>query len=195
MATFRGVEGACHAVVELLRDNYDPSDFPGHDLEFRVVPVTAFDTGLTAGVSVFLYRITLNGADRTPPGRRTEDGGRFRSQLPLDLHILLTAWGNDPSLEQAVAGWMMRVLEDHPILPAGLLNRRTDGVFRADESTEISVGQLAMEDLLQLWELIGGTYRLSVPYEVRNVRIESERELVSGAPVQDRTQRYEELVQ
>ena len=195
MATYRGIEGACQAVVELLRDNYDPDDFPGHDLEFRVLPVSAFDTGLTAGVSVFLYRVMINNTDRTPPGRRTDAGGRLRHQLPLDLLMIMTAWGNDPSLQQSIAGWMMRTMEDYPVLPSGLLNRRTADVFRPDETVELAVGELPTEDLLHLWELLGSSssYQLSVPYVARNVRIESSRELVTAEPVQDRVQEYEAI--
>ncbi|MFD0449567.1 hypothetical protein ACFQZK_00615 [Rhodococcus aetherivorans] len=66
MATYRGIEAACHAVVELLRDNYDPAAF-NRDLEFRVLSTGGFNGGLTAGVSVFLYRVMLNDSHRTPP--------------------------------------------------------------------------------------------------------------------------------
>ena len=186
MATHRGIEATCQAVVELLRDDYAPDDFM-QELEFRVLSVGSFHHGLTAGVSLFLYRVLVNGADRTPPGRRSDEGGRLRHQLPLDLHFMLTAWAKDPSLQHSIAGWMMRTLEDHTVLPAALLNRRTDGVFRPDETVELGVAELATEDLLHLWELLGAeTYQLSVPYLARNVRLESHRSLVTGSLIQDR---------
>lgn len=190
MASQRGIEATCQAVVELLRDNYDPADF-NHDLDFRVLSTGGFDNGLTAGVSLFLYRVLVSDAPRTPPGRLTDSGGRLHSQLPLDLHLILTAWAPDASLQQAIVGWMMRTLEDHRVLPSALLNRRTADVFRDDEAVELIVADLVTEDLLHLWELLGtGTYQLSVPYVARNVRIESDRELTTAAPVRDRVGDY-----
>ena len=142
-------------------------------------------------MSVFLYRIMVNDAHRTPPGRRSETGELTQTQLPLDLHVILTAWAPEASLQQAIAGWMMRTLEDNRILPPGLLNRPLPGVFRDDESVELLTGDMVTEDLLHLWELLGtGHYQLSVPYVARNVRIESQRELTSGALVQERTVDY-----
>ena len=85
----------------------------------------------------------------------------------------------------------MRTLEDHRVLPSGLLNRITPGVFRDDEALEILPADLITEDLLHLWELLGsGHYQLSVPYVARNLRIESQRGLVTAAPVQDRITDY-----
>ena len=90
MATHRGIEATCQAVVGLLRDNYDPVAF-NRDLDFEVLSTGGFTGGLTAGVSVFLYRIMVNDAHRTPPGRRTDTGELTQTQLPLDLHVILTA--------------------------------------------------------------------------------------------------------
>lgn len=185
MASHRGIESACQAVVDLLRDEYDPLDF-NQELEFRVLGAGGFGQGLDAGVSAFLYRIMVNDSPRTPPGRRTDGGAPLHTQLPLDVHVILTAWGRDPSLQQSIAGWMMRTLEDHRVLPPALLNRRTEGVFRDDETVEVLPAELITEDLLHLWEVLGAsTYQLSVPYVLRNLRIESRRELVLAAPVQD----------
>jgi hypothetical protein len=190
VATHRGIEATCQAVVELLRDNYDPAAF-NRDLDFQVLSTGGFTSGLTAGVSLFLYRIMVNDAHRTPPGRRTDTGELTQTQLPLDLHMVLTAWAPEASLQQAIAGWMMRTLEDNRVLPPGLLNRLLDGVFRDDETVELLNGEMVTEDLLHLWELLGtGHYQLSVPYVARNVRIESPREFVSGALVQERTTHY-----
>lgn len=193
MASHRGIESACQAVVDLLRDNYDPVDF-NQDLEFRVLGAGGFGHGLDAGVSVFLYRIMVNDSPRTPPGRRTDAGAPLNTQLPLDVHLILTAWGREPSLQQSIAGWMMRTLEDHRVLPPALLNRRTESVFRDDETVEVLPAELITEDLLHLWELLGTpTYQLSIPYVVRNLRIESHRELVVAAPVQDRVTDFHRL--
>ncbi len=53
-------------------------------------------------------------------------------------------------------------------------------------------GELANEDLLRIWEVLGlGSYQLSVPYVARVVTIESAVPLLAaeGRPVQDRVHR------
>lgn len=186
MARPRALEAVCLSVVDLLRDNYVPSEF-NQDLEFRVYASGDFAQHMSAGVSLFPYRIFVNGAHRIPAGRIAPNGMRTRNRLPLDLHFVLTPWGKDASTQLAIAGWMMRTLEDTPILPPGLLNRRLPGVFDPDESVEVVVGELATEDLLHLWELVGtNSYRLSVPYMARSVRIESEWPLDEHELVQER---------
>jgi hypothetical protein len=192
MADVRAITAVCEAVIYLLRSNYRPADFDA-ELEFEVYSVQDFTQPMKAGVSVFLYRIFPNGTYRHPPGRRLNNG-RMQTLLPLDLHFLLTAWGTDASLQQTVAGWMMRVLEDHPLLPAGLLNARYRDVFEPEETVEIALGDLRTEDLLRIWEtLTQNMYQLSVPYLARNVRIAS-REVrgAVGAPVQEREYAYHE---
>lgn len=110
--------------------------------------------------------------------------------MSLQLHFLLTAWAPDASLQHYLTGWMMRVLEDHPVLPAGQLNRRYDPdspVFLPDETVELSAAPLENEELFHLWDLIGPqTYQLSVPYQARGLRIESTRLLEQHGPVRER---------
>jgi len=106
----------------------------------------------------------------------------------LDIHFLLTAWGKEASLQHTIAGWMMRILEDTPIFPAGLLNKRTADVFHPDETVEVGLTQLTTEELFRIWEVIGNNaYQISVPYVARFVRIESEHLLAEGKPIQERT--------
>ena len=133
---------------------------------------------------------------RTPVGRRSESGAPLQPQLPVDVHFILTAWAPDASLQQGITGWMMRTMDDHRVLPPGLLNRMAPGVFREDETVEVLDGELVSEDLFRLWELLGSvTYQLSVPYVARNIRLESERELVSAARVRERVVDYQGAVQ
>lgn len=193
MATYRAIEAVCDATVALLRDNY-PDEVREPALRFEVFRKADFDTGMTAGVSLFLYRVFVDGTDRSPRGRVLLDGHQF-PQMPLQLHFLLTAWGPTASLQQFLTGWMMRTVEDYPMLPAGLLNRRYDEdepVFWPDETVELSVAPLETEDLFHLCDLIGTT-QLSVPYQARGILVESGRLLGDGRPVQEREHRFATL--
>lgn len=187
MADYRAVAAVTEAVASLLESQYVPGSFGGQQLEFGVYLAKDFAHPMQAGVSVFLYRIYANGTQRTPGGRIGPDGQRYRTQMPLDLHFLLTAWAQDPSLQHAIAGWMMRVLEDTPILPAGLLNRTMPDVFHPDETVEIVLAEIETETLFRIWEVIvHHAYQISVPYAARTVRIESSQLQAEPPVVQTR---------
>jgi hypothetical protein len=187
MASYEAVSAVSSAIIHLLESQYQPEDFDDNQLEFKVYVAKDFANPMDAGVSVFLYRIYPNGTHRTPAGRLDAFGRRLRTQLPLDLHFLLTAWAKDASLQHTIAGWMMRVLEDVPSFSAGLLNSTFDNVFHADETVEIGLTELSTEELFRIWEVIGEkAYQLSIPYVARTVRIESRLSAGDGEPVQER---------
>lgn len=191
MADFRALHAVGGALLDLLRSSYRPEDFDGNELTFELYTSADFDQPMTAGVSVFLYRVLANGNHRIPSGRLGPDGRRFQNQLPVDLHYLVTAWSNEASLQHTIAGWMMRVLEDHPVLPAALLNLAVPGSFRDDETVELSLAELGTEDLLRIWEtMVDKKFQLTVPYVARTVKIESREKKSAGAPVQERVFPY-----
>ena len=169
MAGFKAIDAVSRAVVALLREHYRPADFEDRPLEFKVC--LAQDLPMKAGVSFFLYRIQANGAIRTPPGRPVPGGERRPPPLAVDLHFLLTAWAGDASLQHAIAGWIMRVMEDHPVLAAPALDGQ---VFQPGETVEIVLEGLAAEEILRIWEVTANhAYQISVPYVARSVQIES----------------------
>jgi hypothetical protein len=186
MAGFQAVHLVCEAVLDVLRDNV-PAALADHEPDFQVYTASNFNQQpMSAGVSLFLYRITANPVMRTPAGRLNMNGQRTRSRLPLDLHFILTVWGQNASLQHALAGWLMRQLESAPVLPSALLNRR-EAMFRPDETVEVTLGDLDNENLFRLWETLAqNVYHLSVPYVARMVMLESDEVLDEGAPVQER---------
>ena len=195
MADFRAIEAVGEALVQVLRLSYDADDFDGHGLQVLAYTAQQFAQPMTAGASLFLYRVRVNGAHRTPCGRLGPDGRRALTRLPLDLHYLLTAWAQDASLQHRIVGWAMRALEDTPILPYGFLESVAPEVFEPDEALEVILDDLPTEDLVRVWESLGQHvgYRVSVPYLVRNVRIDSRLSTSSGPSVQERLMRYELL--
>lgn len=174
MAGFRAISAVSRSVINILEANFDPADF-NNDLEFGVYTAADFNNPMTAGVSLFLYRVYHNGTNRTPIGRMGADGRRRRPRLPIDMHFLLTVWGPSAALQHAVAGWTMRTLEDHPLLTAGFLNAEEANTFHPDEVVEIGPVELNNEELLRIWEgLVRNTYHLSIPYVARTVMIDSD---------------------
>jgi hypothetical protein len=190
LADFRAISGVCDAVVRLLHASYRPEDF-NTELQFQIYLSNNFSQAMNAGVSLFLYRVAHNSTHRAPPGRMGPGNQRYKTQLPLDLHFLLTPWGKDASLQHRILGWMMRTLEDNPSLPAGLLNAGTPDVFHPDETVEIGLAEMSNEDMFRLWETLAqDIYQLSIPYTARVVLIESTNVVGGGGPVQERAFDY-----
>lgn len=189
MADFRAITAVTEAIVNLLRVNYREEDF-NNELEFRVFTSKDFSANaLQNGASLFPYRIYANGAHRTPAGRMGPDGRPLRTALPVELHFLITVWGREASLQNSLAGWIMRTLEDTPTLPAGILNSVVPDAFRLDETVDISLAELRTEDMFRIWDVIGmNVYQLSIPYVARIIHLESRQpeRFDSGRLVQER---------
>lgn len=187
MASFRAISAVTQGVVNLLRSSYN-SDILGTELNFAALVAPNFTTNPPMpGISLFLYRVVLNGSYRQPAGQMRPDGQREPTRLPLDLHFILTAWAEEASTQHDIAGWMMRIIEDTPILPGPFLNLTVPDAFRPDETVEIVVGEIDSEDLFLLWErLVPNSYQLSVPYIARNIWVDSELDVADGAPVLQR---------
>ena len=109
---------------------------------------------IQSGVSLFVYRVMPEGTHRSP-GRPAGSNGKGNSRLlPLEVHFLLTAWAQDPSLQNTIVGWMMRTLEDTPTLSATLLNSVWPDVFEPDEGLEVVLGRISTEDLFHIWDVL-----------------------------------------
>jgi len=190
MANFRAITTACEAVIGVLQQSWQPALFNNAPLSFQVYRTADFSSPMTAGVSLFLYYITLNSVQRSMPMLPGPDGKPRRPELPLDLHFILTPWAKDASLEHDILGWMMRTIEDNPVIGSGLLNATAAGVFRDDETIEIVRSDLALEEIFRIWDVLPGDIQLSVPYTARVIRLESLLDPPTDSVVITRDLRY-----
>ena len=187
MATPSAISATTESVIRLLRSSYNPADFNNASLDFQVYVANDFLNPMDEGVSLLLYRIYHDGTNRNPPGRLQPDGQRGRNKLPLELHFMLTAWAKQASLQHEIAGWMMRTIEDNPVLYPSLLNTYKPEVFFPEETVELSLAQLSVEDMFNIWDvIIHHVYQLSVPYVARVVDLESTLTDASGIEIQER---------
>ena len=120
-------------------------------------------------VTLFLYRVTVNEQLRNPlqPGRTPEG---VLPALPLDLHWMISVWANSATAEHTVFAWVLRQLATQPLLDTTLLGAEAN--FADDEVLQVVPAELTIEDQMRVWDALAPSYRLSVTYVVRAVRIE-----------------------
>jgi hypothetical protein len=132
---------------------------------------------LSHGISVYLFRVAVSASRHNFPPREAADGRRLKRALPVDLQYLLTAWSReDPRRQSAMLLWAMRTLEDVAELPGNLINQYygTDNPpFRANESVQLALEPLSLQDQVNIWEPAKHSTQPSVSLLARAVPIDT----------------------
>jgi hypothetical protein len=172
VALYPAIAGTSQAILGLLQGAAAESEFATAD--FAHYHASNLEHPMTEGISLWLYRITVNPARNLPP-RVDLDGTRHSPPIPLDLHYLISAWATDPIQQQRLFGWAVRTIEDTPLLPAGVLNQHLSepNVFGPDESVELVWQPLTFSEVLDLWDGVKTKMRPSASYLARIVELES----------------------
>jgi hypothetical protein len=187
LATYHAIAATGQAILGLLADACPKPEFSG--IRFALYQTSDLQKPeIEEGLSLYLYRVAVNGSIRNPPPRLGPDGRRYRPSLLIDLHYLLTAWAKTAARQQRLLGWAMRTLEDTPILPQGLLNHYTPEreVFRPNETVEIILESVGLQDLVNIWEVAKQHQQPSATYLVRAIALESGSDLSEMPLVQTR---------
>src|SRR5918995_2327310 len=152
------------------------------------------------GVNVYLYQVGPNAALRTaalPPRR---DDGRLvqRPRVALDLHYLLSFYGDEAQFEpQRMLGSIVRTLHTRPVLTQQMIRDTVsdpDNAFLASsnladevELIKFTPSSLSLEELSKLWSVFFQVpYALSVAYQASVVLIEPEVTPQRALPVRER---------
>jgi hypothetical protein len=118
-------------------------------------------------------------------GRDTLD----KPPLALNLYYALTPFAEDQIDEHRVLGEAMRILYDHAIIAAPLLQGDLE---QSAEEFKIDLCAFTLEELTRIWYAVNRPYRLSISYEVRIVLIDSNTERPSQR-VTEKENRYVQL--
>jgi hypothetical protein len=148
------------------------------------------DPTVVRQMSLWLYQIVPNEFLRNAPPVRVRSGNDdtvdMYPPLALNLQYLLTpSTGNDEG-DLLVLGRSLQVFHDQSVLPMPAVE---NGGFA--EELHVSFAPRTIEELAKVWEAMQQPYRLSVCYEVRMVRIASQRRQVGGR-VADRASGFSE---
>ena len=150
------------------------------ELAVTALPPDRITTGADerSQLNIYLYRITPNTAWRAIPANGPADNGGRSVPLSLDLHYLLTAYGERDYHAETLLGSAMELLHETPTLTretiapivAALAERGGSGmsvftdVIDSIDRITLSPEFLSMEDLTKLWSALQARYRLSATY-------------------------------
>ena len=151
-------------------------------------------------VHIYLYQVSPNAAwrNRDLPTRNSDGELVQRPRVALDLHYLLTFFGDDMLLEpQRMLGNVALALHTKPVLTRKMIENsiaNSDYQFLAEsnladeiELVKFTPLALSLEELSKLWNVFFQTpYALSVAYQATVVLIEGEAKPRAVLPVLQR---------
>ncbi|MEV5674935.1 DUF4255 domain-containing protein [Streptomyces sp. NPDC052179] len=151
-------------------------------------------------ITVFLYQVTPNAAMRNNdlPTRAADGTLRNRAAAPLDLHYVISAYGEEAELVgQRLLGCVIRTLHEIPVLPQELIELAAERPYLAGSDLADSIQRVRftptvmdVDETSKLWGMLHQTpYALSVAYQASLVVIEGREKPVPAKPVKERTVR------
>jgi len=179
VAGYSAIAAAAKSLERLLTSAF-AADVPVPGVTTKAVLVSSDDFDISGNsvikppvLSIFLVRVDVSAVMRAPWSAVGADDGR--SHLPLELHFLLTPWASNAEHEQRILGSAMRCLDERPVLSGPLLDTTHNAGFAVDEALHVVPGDMGPDGIMRIWDTLDAGYRVSVPYVVRIVRIDSDR--------------------
>jgi hypothetical protein len=186
VATPNAIAATGQAILALIAAGVPRDEFAS--AKFELYQSKNFQSPMDEGISLYLYRVTPAGEIRNYPPRIAPDGRRYKPLLPINLHYILSAWGREALKQQRLLGIAMRILEDTPALPAGILNQGgpEDDTFRPTETVDLIMESISIYDMGAIWDMAKPNLQPSVGYIARMIGLESPLDMTEAINVQTR---------
>jgi len=178
MSNFLAIQAVSEALRDVLWEQYvaDPVIRPivGSQaaISFKNPTETARDSANR--LSFWLYHVTENEFVKNRPLVRGPEPGSLRiPPMAVNLYYLVTPFAQTGEADQMLLGKTIQTMYDNAII----LLRRTTGPAEdwITEELRVVFCRLTLEELTRVWEALREPYRLSVCYEVRVTRVDSQR--------------------
>lgn len=191
------------ATLRNMLQNAVNRDLDGADVT-AVRPIAEAEGLPGFGANIFLYQVVPNSVWRNADLPTRSGGGHLmqRPVIALDLHYLITFYGDDGTLQpQRVMGSVVRALHTRPILTGAMIQATRDAaeledpdhyLLASDFDAEVERVKLTplpfnLEELSKLWSVLLQTpYALSMEYLASVVLLEADETPMRPLPVRER---------
>ncbi|WP_224285433.1 DUF4255 domain-containing protein [Streptomyces sp. LS1784] len=151
-------------------------------------------------ITVFLYQVTPNASlrNRDAPTRATDGTVLTRPAAALDLHYLISCYGEETQLVgQRLLGCVVRALTEQPLLSRQLIEEAATQPYlvgtdlaASPQRVRFTPTPMDVDEMSKLWMTLFQTpYALSVAYQATAVFVEGKADPVAGKPVLRRSVR------
>jgi hypothetical protein len=202
MSNFLAIAAATATLRQIIEDAIKP-DVSGSDVT-TLRPNSPANELPSPGANLYLFQVTPNAAWRNNdlPTRRGSGDLVQRPRIALDLHYLISFYGDEKNLEpQRVLGSTVRAIHEQPVISRQKIRSVIKAAVAADpnhflakadldgepELVKLTPLALTLEELSKLWSVFFQTaYTLSVAYMGTLVLIESSVSPEPALPVRQR---------
>jgi hypothetical protein len=185
------------ALALLIANNLQPEIDMAVSVETRRPPA---EPPADPTITVFLYQVTPNASMRHHdlPTRSSDGTLLKRPAAPLDLHYLISAYGDEAELVgQRLIGCVVRTLHEIPVLPKELIEEAAERPYLGGsdlaeslQKVRFAPAQMDVDETSKLWGMLHQTpYSLSVVYQGSLVMIDGREKPAPAPPVRERTVR------
>jgi len=173
------------STLEAVLTNAFSSLLPGppvaqvHDLQGAI-------STAPARMTIFLFDVIEDPTVRNLAPRRDVAPPNItltKPQMPLILRYLLTPWSGDGLTDHQLLGRALQALHDDAILSGPQLQ---GGLVGTSEAIKLKLAPLTLEEQTRIWHAVQRPYRLSVTFDARVIRIDS-NDVTMRRPVLSRT--------
>lgn len=214
MSTALAIAGVTAVLRDRLNDgmvNHNVAGVLGSTVSVTALPpdrVLPAEGAEATQLNLFLYQVSPNIGWRNEALPSRDASGRHRltnAPLALDLHYLISAYGNMDLHAEILLGYAMQLMHEYPVLTREMirtaLNPSPDigsdlppalqaladcGLADQLEQVKISPQFLNSEELTKLWTATQSHYRPSAAYQVSVVLIEAQHSTRPTLPVLSR---------
>ena len=212
MSTALGIASVTHVLKDLLNDgliNEKVASVVGTAINVTSLPPSQVEAGGGANrsqLNIFMYRVTRNTgiSNLGYPSKNSRGDTINNPPLALNLHYLLTAFGESELHSEILLGYGMQLLHENPVLPrslirkslspataddplgrlpANLLALSTSELAEQIEQIKITNENINTEEMSRLWTAFQTTYRPCTSYQATVVLIESKKSTRNPLPV------------
>jgi hypothetical protein len=214
MSSALAIASVTAVLRDLLNNGLIDHNVPGAvgDVTVTALPPDRIEltaNNFTSRLNLYLYKVSYNpGWRNVGLPTRGADGERTGNQpLALDLHYLLTAYGNEELHSEILLGYGMQILHETPVLTRdavrtalqpptpgtnlGGLPPQLQALFTSELAEQVELIKIApetmtAEELFNTWSAFSTTYRPSAMYQASVVLIQSRRPFKAALPVRAR---------
>ena len=183
MNTSTAIAKVGEMLIMLLQNNFDSSLIPS-TIRFTLLSPDEINHADEKGINLFLYQVEEAPFLKNREWIETNDNQLLPPPLSLNLFYLMTPYGKSNMTPTSIKGQFevhtilgeaMRIFSDNPIVPQEYWFK-VGGLSDLQEPLKINQSQVELEELARVWSTFSNIpFRLSVPYEISVVQIDSKQ--------------------